>query len=93
MQCECVTRVRGLIEKRIKESMPEGSTGLDWDFPAIRMGLTDSGIVYMPVFDIKGEYQAPKKSGGMKKVKVDTFIASTYCPFCGIKCKPEKSDA
>lgn len=95
MQCECYSRVKNLIEEKIREQMPEGSQGLEFDFPSIRIGLTDKGLITMPVFDIKGEYQAPKKAGGFRKVKIDTFIASTYCPFCGVKCKadePETSD-
>lgn len=92
MQCECVERVRGLIDGKVRESMPNGSKDLSWDFTSIRMGLTDDGIIYMPVFDIKGGYQAPKKAGGFKRVKVDTFIAATYCPFCGVKCKADKPE-
>ncbi|ABY97633.1 hypothetical protein HMH05_26040 [Pseudomonas sp. SbB1] len=94
MQCECYSRVKNLVEERIREQMPDGSHGLEFDFPSIRIGLTDDGLVTMPVFDIKGEYQAPKKAGGFRRVKIDTYIASTYCPFCGVKCKadpPEKT--
>jgi hypothetical protein len=90
MQCECYSRVKNLIEGKIQEQMPKGSQGLEFDFPSIRIGLTDKGLVTMPVFDIKGEYQAPKKAGGFRKVKIDTYIASTYCPFCGVKCKADE---
>ncbi|EKT4479449.1 hypothetical protein QEL91_005200 [Pseudomonas putida] len=92
MQCECYSRVKKLIDEKIREQMPEGSHGLDFDFPSIRIGLTENGLVTMPVFDIKGEYQAPKKAGGFRRVKVDTYIASTYCPFCGVKCKADKQE-
>nr|NLU60015.1 hypothetical protein [Pseudomonas sp. BIGb0427] len=73
--------------------MPEGSRGLEFDLPSIRIGFTDKGLATMPVVDIKGEYQAPKKAGGFRKVKIDTYIASTYCPFCGVKCKSDEPAA
>lgn len=93
MQCDCYQRVKNLIEVRIRERMPEGSQGLEFDFPSIRIGLTNKGLVTMPLFDIKGEYQTPKKAGGFRKVKIDTYIASTFCPFCGVVCKADESAA
>lgn len=81
-----------LIGKKLQEQIPEGSQGLEFEFPSIRIGLTDKGLVSIPVFDIKGEYQAPKKAGGFRRIKIDTYIASTYCPFCGVKCKADEPD-
>jgi hypothetical protein len=80
MQCECVKLVKDKIDGKLREQMHEGSTGLHWDFPQLRIGLTNEGVITMPVLDIKGEFQAPKKAGGFKRVKVDTFLAATYCP-------------
>ncbi|WP_122425133.1 hypothetical protein [Pseudomonas viridiflava] len=93
MQCECVTRVKERIDGKLREQMPEGANSLEWSFPQIRFGLTNDGVVHLPVFDIKGEFQAPKKAGGFKRVKVDTFLAATYCPFCGMKCKADEQKA
>lgn len=90
MQCECYERVKNLIGEKIREQMPTGSQGLEFEFPSIRIGFTDKGLVRMPVFDIRGEYQAPKKAGGFKRVKIDTYITSTFCPFCGVKCKADE---
>lgn len=91
MQCECLKRVKEQIDGKLREKMPEGAIDLEWDFPQIRMGMTADGVTTMPVFDIKGEFQARKKVGGFKRVKVDTFLAATYCPFCGVKCKADQA--
>lgn len=87
MNCDCISDVELKIKSRIEQKMPDGSRSLELNFPQFRFGMTDRmDLVRIISLDVKGQYQAPKKSGGMKRVKVDTFIAATYCPFCGTKC-------
>lgn len=90
MQCECLTTVKEKLKTRIESKMPEGSRDLSFAFAQQQIGLdNDMNMYSMIALDIKGDYQAPKKGGGFKRVKINTFVSATYCPFCGVKCRAD----
>ncbi|GFM49002.1 hypothetical protein K5D38_04920 [Pseudomonas cichorii] len=68
---------------------PQGSEGLDIELRGYGMSIGRDGVKWIFKVDVKGEYKAPKKAGGMKSVKVKTFIAANFCPFCGVKFKAD----
>lgn len=86
-QCNCEKVFLDKISEHIKAKLPDGSERFDIAMPQYKFSLTNEGIKSLVVIDVKGEYYAPKKAGGFKRVKVDTFISCNYCPFCGVSLK------
>jgi hypothetical protein len=88
-QCECAKTYLNKVKEHIQTKAPEGTERIDISMPQSRFSLTTNGIKTIMVMDVKGEYFSPKKTGGFKRVKVDTFISCNYCPFCGVSLKEE----
>jgi hypothetical protein len=86
-QCDCNKVYLAKVKEHIQAKAPEGSERLDISMPQVKFAFTDMGLKNLVVIDVKGEYFAPKKTGGFKRVKVDTFISCNYCPFCGVSLK------
>jgi hypothetical protein len=86
-QCNCNSVFLDKVKEHIKAKAPNGSERLDISMPQVRFAFTDKGLKDLVVMDVKGEYFTPKKAGGFKRVKVDTFISANYCPFCGVSLK------
>lgn len=93
MRCECKDKYLEAIKERVVDSAPEGSQGFDINLSGYGMTFGSDGVKWLFKIDVKGEYKAPKKAGGFKAVKVNTFLAANYCPFCGVKCKPDAAEA
>lgn len=87
--CNCNKIYLEKIKDHIQSKAPDDSERLDVSFPQVKFTFTENGLKDLVVMDVKGEYFAPKKAGGFKRVKVDTFISANYCPFCGISLKEE----
>lgn len=86
-QCNCNKVYLEKVVEHIKAKAPEGSERFDLALPQYKFAFTENGLKDLAVVDVKGEYYAPKKAGGFKRVKVDTFISCNYCPFCGVSLK------
>jgi len=43
----------------------------------------NNSLVTRFMVQYSGSVMIPKKGGGMKKKSIKTFIAASYCPFCG----------
>ena len=93
MQCDCKDKYLEAVRKHVVARAPEDSEGFDIELAGYGMTFSGDGVKWIFKVDAKGEYKAPKKAGGFKRVKVDTFIAANYCPFCGVKCKPDAAEA
>lgn len=86
-QCNCNKIYLDKVREHINANAPEGSERLDISMPQYKFAFTEKGLKDLAVMDVKGEYFAPKKAGGFKRVKVDTYITCNYCPFCGVSLK------
>lgn len=93
MQCDCKEKYLEAVKEHVVAAAPAGSEGFDIELGGYGMAFGSDGVKWLFKIDVKGEYKAPKKAGGMKTVKVNTFLAANYCPFCGVKCKADKSEA
>lgn len=89
-QCNCNKIYLDKVREHILAKAPEGSERLDIAMPQYKFAFTENGLKDLAVMDVKGEYFAPKKAGGFKRVKVDTYITCNYCPFCGVSLKDSK---
>lgn len=89
-QCNCNKIYLDKVREHILAKAPEGSERLDISIPQYKFMLSENGVKHMPAMDVSGEYFAPKKAGGFKRVKVGTFISCNYCPFCGVSLKDSK---
>ena len=87
IQCNCNKIYLDKVREHINANAPEGSERLDISMPQYKFAFTEKGLKDLAVMDVKGEYFAPKKAGGFKRVKVDTYITCNYCPFCGVSLK------
>lgn len=93
MQCDCKDKYLGAVKEHVVARAPQGSEGFDIELSGYGMTFGGDGVNWLFKVDVKGEYKAPKKTGGMKSVKVNTFIAANFCPFCGVKCKADAVEA
>lgn len=93
MNCECKSRVEGLLLERFKEHKP------DWkehsvDVQGYEIGITkdlDLATTMGTQFVCAGEVKA--RSGDIKVKTLKQFIAFSFCPFCGESVKPKKVEA
>lgn len=84
--CKCYDEMKEKLREHFVQKAPEGSTDIDVELKGYMFGITnDGGMVHRVSNDVTVTYQAPKKSGGMKKVTNKTYIRATYCPFCGVE--------
>jgi hypothetical protein len=93
MQCDCKDKYLEAVKKHVVAQAPQGSEGFDIELAGYGMTFGGDGVNWIFKVDVKGEYKAPKKAGGMKSVKVNTFISANFCPFCGVKCKADEAEA
>lgn len=85
MSCNCHSEVTEKLKTRVMGQTPEGSTNLDLELQGYAFVLTEAGMDHKAAHNVRIEYQAPKKSGGMKKVVQNVNMVASFCPFCGTK--------
>jgi len=93
MTCDCYGEVKKKLVTHFTEKAPAGSTPVEVTVEGYLFGLTDSGVSHASSNTVKVAYQAPKKAGGMKNVKISTFVRATFCPFCGVRYQPLEPEA
>lgn len=81
--CNCYDEMKQKLTEHLAAKMPEGSEKLDIEIQGYLFGITDAGVTHRSSNAVKGSYMAPKKSGGMKRVAINSYIRASYCPFCG----------
>ena len=80
--CECYGEVTEKLKTRIAEQLPAGATGLDVQLQGYVFIFGDS-VSHKASNNVRAEYMAPKKAGGMKKVVQNMNMVASFCPFCG----------
>jgi hypothetical protein len=84
--CNCYTEITETLLDHVRKNAPEGSEKFDVRLEGYLFGVKDDGgMTHRSSNNVKGSYMAPKKSGGMKRVPVNTFVRASFCPFCGVK--------
>lgn len=91
--CNCLEETLDKVNEKIKERVPKKATEFksDWKGKVFRFdGGCGVGLY------IEWEYRNAKKDGTpyANKKKEESFIALTFCPFCGEKMgKPKNAKA
>lgn len=91
MQCNCKEEMEAKLAEHVKAKLPQGFE----DFEASLGGYTFTlGAKVDERFSAqyKGQVMVPKKSGGMKKQKVDVSFMAGYCPWCGERAISKKDE-
>lgn len=81
--CNCHSESQQRLFDHVKGKLPAGATDLDVELQGYVFGIGDKGVAHRAACPVEIQYQAPKKSGGMKTVKQKSFLRASYCPFCG----------
>ncbi|SFQ46452.1 hypothetical protein SAMN05216229_12341 [Geopseudomonas sagittaria] len=82
--CNCHSEVTEKLKARVSSQLPAGATGLDVDLQGYAFILGDA-LGHKAAHNVRIEYMAPKKAGGMKKVVQNMNMIASFCPFCGEK--------
>lgn len=82
--CNCHSEVTEKLKGRVSKQLPTGATGLDLEMQGY-VFVFGAGVSHKAAHNVRIEYQAPKKAGGMKKVVQNMNMIATFCPFCGEK--------
>lgn len=83
--CNCHSESEQRLREHAQKQLPAGATGLDVELQGYVFGIGDGEVSHRAACPVEIQYQAPKKSGGMKTVKQKTFLQATFCPSCGVK--------
>ncbi len=84
--CNCHSESEQRLREHVQQQLPTGATGLSVELQGYVFSLGGSeGVNHRAACPVDIQYQAPKKSGGMKSVKQKSFLRASYCPFCGEK--------
>lgn len=88
--CNCHSETTKTLREHVAKQLPEGAVGLDLELQGYVFSLGGAdGINHRAAMPVAIEYQAPKKTGGMKTVKQKISMRATFCPFCGVKYDKE----
>ena len=94
MTCTCIPDTVQLVVNDIAQSVP-GSQSIH--FRAVGNALCLDGSTGQAkqryCIEVTGHYMAPKKAGGLKRQTKTVSVVANYCPFCGVKCKPDAVEA
>lgn len=82
--CNCYDETTQKLKERVSSQLPEGAAGLDLELQGYAF-VFGAGVSHKASHNVRIEYQAPKKSGGMKKVVQNMNMIASFCPFCGEK--------
>nr|WP_067285789.1 hypothetical protein [Marinobacterium profundum] len=88
MNCECKTEFEAKLAERMKADLPEGHADYKAELDNYTLGISDAGLRLEMIIPYKGRVQVPKKAGGLKTQKIDTWIKAAFCPFCGVATAP-----
>ncbi|ASD17393.1 hypothetical protein AN466_23295 [Pseudomonas aeruginosa] len=84
--CNCHSESEQRLREHVQQQLPTGATDLTVELQGYVFGLGGSeGVSHRAACPVEIQFQAPKKSGGMKNVKQKSFLRASYCPFCGEK--------
>ena len=83
--CNCHAESEKRLREHVEKQLPAGATGLSVELQGYVFGMNDDGVSHRAACPVEIEYQAPKRAGGMKRMKQKTFLRATFCPFCGVK--------
>lgn len=84
MNCECKKEWEAKIAEKLKAKLPEGYENFNAELKSYSLGFgEDNKLVSMVCIPYEGSVMVPKKSGGLKKQKIGTFLKASFCPFCG----------
>lgn len=86
MKCECKKVLEAKLEEHVKKALPEGFERHRADLEGFGLGIVGDSMVLQLAIPYTGDVLVPKKAGGLKKQKINTFVVASYCPFCGTKC-------
>lgn len=83
--CDCYSTVKEKLSEHFQKQLPEGSKEFELELEGYVFGLSDDGVTHRSANNAVARFLAPKKTGGMKKQVLKTFVRATFCPFCGVK--------
>lgn len=91
MKCNCKDEFTAILETHFKTTLPEGHRDFNASLEGYGLGMDVTKNAFVSHFRIPytGSVMVPKKSGGMKKQVIKSFIVALYCPFCG---KPQSDE-
>lgn len=93
MKCECKKSYEKKIAEKLTAQLPDGHKDFNGELSCYGFGFDDqNNLMTALMIPYKGSVMIPKKSGGMKKQKIDTFLKASFCPFCG-KTASDGADA
>jgi len=94
MTCNCYSDVTERLTTHYRETLPDGSLYVAVDLGGYVFGITtDGGVTHRAACAATVTYEAPKKAGGLKRVKKTVQMRATFCPFCGVAYEPPKVEA
>lgn len=81
--CNCYDRITKLLEEKVKADAPPGSENFSIEIQGFLFGFREGGVTHRSSNAVKIAFTAPKKSGGTKLVRQNSFVRASFCPFCG----------
>lgn len=87
--CDCYGKVKEKLTEHFQKQLPEGSKDFELSIEGFVFGISDEGVTHRSANNAVARYLTPKKSGGMKRAVLKTFVRATFCPFCGVNYDTE----
>lgn len=93
MTCDCKSTLTEKLLERAKEQLPD-SRNLEVELTGYTFVFGDDNSLALRGFmPVEVKHTVTVKKTGLDRVKKDkTSLIFTYCPFCGVKYKPDEPE-
>ena len=93
MSCNCISDAVKLVTDQIAEEAPgSGPFYMRAEGYNLSLNIETGKAERRFCVEVTGDYMAPKKIGGMKRVNKTVSVVANYCPLCGVKSAVDREE-